>query len=341
MYLLPVLNRQLSRRLVALIVSETRRTYLVTGASGFIGANLCRKLVDRGETVHILIRPGTCKWRIVDILDKLHVYETDIRDATQVNRTVDRIHPDVIYHLATRGAYPQQNDGAEVLLVNVFGFWNLINACNRVGYELLVNTGSSSEYGRKVFAMRETDALNPDSYYAVAKSAQSLLGRHCAQVDRLPVVTLRLFSVYGPYEEPCRLIPNVMMAAIYDETIDLVSPATARDFVYVDDVTELYLMVDTLKRLGGEILNVGTGIQSSLGQIVRVTEELCGKKLDARWGAMKPRVWDSDVWVADISKLHRLTGFTPSTSVREGLEKCLSWFRDHAHFYRHQAADTC
>jgi len=147
------------------------RTYLVTGASGFIGANLCRRLVSRGETVHGVIRPGTRTWHLADIQAGLHLHAIDISDGAAVDRMIDEVRPDVVYHLATHGAYPHQGDCPRILLVNVFGFWNLVHACNRVSYKLFVNTGSSSEYGRKSFAMRETDLLDPDSFYAVAKSA--------------------------------------------------------------------------------------------------------------------------------------------------------------------------
>jgi nucleoside-diphosphate-sugar epimerase len=218
--------------------------------------------------------------------------------------------------------------------VNVFGLWNLLNACNSVGYELFVNTGSSSEYGAKQYAMRENDILEPNSFYAVAKSAQSLLCQHCARTASLPLVTLRLFSVYRPYEEPGRLIPNMIMGAINSRRLEMASPKTARDFVYVDDVVRLYLMVDELKQLHGEILNVGTGIQQTLSEVTQALASVCGRDLDIQWEAMEPRIWDSDTWVADCSKLHRKTGFVPRTTIREGLLKCVPWFEAHQDFYR-------
>lgn len=319
----------------------SERVFLITGATGFIGANLCRRLVGEGVRPHVLIKPSSLRWRLEDILDRVEVHEADIRDAEAVTAVVESVRPGVIYHLATHGAYHYQDDCETILLVNVFGLWNLLNACNRVGYELFVNTGSSSEYGRKQFAMRETDVLNPNSFYAVAKSAQSLLCAHCANTDGLPLVTVRPFSVYGPYEEPGRLIPNLMMAAVEGKRLDMASPATARDFVYVDDVVDLYLAVDELSKLGGEIVNIGTGVQTSLSRIVETCEKVGGKPLDVHWDSMEARVWDSDSWVADLSKLRRMTGFTPGTTLEEGLAKCLPWFRDHAHFYGGKAPGPC
>jgi len=208
-----------------------------------------------------------------------------------------------------------------------------VRACSKVGFDLFVNTGSSSEYGAKSFAMRETDVLEPDSFYAVAKSAQSLLCRHVGRSTRQAIVTLRLFSVYGPYEEPTRLVPRLMMAAIEGKPIDMASPTTVRDFVYVDDVVDVYMRIDALRRLAGEIVNVGTGAQTSLAQLVEALGQVVGAPIDARWDRMEPRGWDTDVWVADVSKLRKSIGATPPTGIREGLAASLAWFRAHKHLY--------
>jgi len=311
-----------------------KRVFLVTGAAGFVGANVCRRLAERNEEVHIFVKHTTDLWRLEDLKPGLHVHEVDVCDERRVDERVAAIRPTVVYHLATHGAYARQSDADTILLVNVFGLWNLLQACNKHGYELFVNTGSSSEYGRKAFAMRETDLLEPDSYYAVAKSAQSLLARLTAQLEHRPVVTLRLFSVYGPYEQPGRLMPTLMMAALHDQPIDMVDPQTARDFVYVDDVVDVYLNVDRLKPVAAEVLNVGTGVQSTMTDVVETTQSLTGKTLQVRWGAMPPRPWDSSVWVADVTKLRRLAGLCPRTTLREGIAKCLPWFKDHAGLYR-------
>lgn len=309
--------------------------YLVTGAAGFIGANLCRRLVDEGEETHVFTRSSSDLWRLSDVEDKLEIHTVDICDESQVNAAVDAVKPSVIYHLATHGAYHYQTNADSILLTNVFGLWNLLHACEGHGYRLFVNTGSSSEYGRKDHAMRETDNLEPDSYYAVAKSAQSLLARHYSRISDAPMVTLRLFSVYGPYEEPTRLVPSLMMSALRGEPLKMAGRDTARDFVFIDDVVDVYRNVAKLEELRGEILNVGTGVQNSLSDIVNITESLIGKKLAVDWDALDARMWDSEVWVADASKLRRLLGASPRTTLTEGLTDCLAWFSEHGDYYRH------
>jgi nucleoside-diphosphate-sugar epimerase len=305
----------------------------VTGAAGFVGANICSRLLQRGEEVHALVKPSTSMWRLQEIADRIVVHLADITDAAAVDRVVKQVRPTIIYHLATHGAYHYQDDAEQILLVNVTGLWNLVRACSEVGFELLVNTGSSSEYGFKQFAMRETDVLEPDSFYAVAKSAQSLLCRHVGRSTRSAIVTLRLFSVYGPYEEPTRLVPHLMVAAIDGQPIDMTAPDTVRDFVHIDDVVDVYLQIDRLGEMAGEILNVGTGVQTSLSELVKILGEVNGAPIDARWGRMQPRTWDSNVWVADVSKLRRALGFVPQTTVAQGLAATLDWFRRHRRAY--------
>jgi len=279
------------------------------------------------------VKPSSTPWRLNGIEDGVAVHPVDITDAARVEDVIQRIRPTIVYHLATHGAYHYQNEPEPILLVNVTGLWNVVRACSKVGFDLFVNTGSSSEYGAKSFAMRETDVLEPDSFYAVAKSAQSLLCRHVGRSTRQAIVTLRLFSVYGPYEEPTRLVPRLMMAAIEGKPIDMASPTTVRDFVYVDDVVDVYIRIDALRRLAGEIVNVGTGAQTSLAQLVEALGQVVGAPIDARWDRMEPRGWDTDVWVADVSKLRKSIGATPPTGIREGLAASLAWFRAHKHLY--------
>ncbi len=302
-----------------------------------MGANLCRGLLARGARVHALVKSDTALWRIADVRDQLRVHTADLRDYEAVCAAVRATRPQVVYHFATHGAYPFQTDGESILLVNVFGLWNLLQACKGLDVELFVNIGSSSEYGRKTQAMRENDLLEPDSYYAVAKSAQTLLARLCARLDGFPVVTLRLFSAYGPYEEPTRLIPRLLLAALRDEPIDMAAPETARDFVYVDDIVNVCLATDALRRHPGEVFNAGTGVQGTLKAVVEAVEAASGKPVQARWGAMPSRPWDSDVWVADVSKLRRLTGMCPDTSLHFGIARSYAWFAEHRGLYEQGA----
>jgi nucleoside-diphosphate-sugar epimerase len=203
-----------------------------------------------------------------------------------------------------------------------------LKACSEVDYKVFINTGSSSEYGAKQSAMRESDLLEPNSYYAVAKSAQSLVCQQMARADRRPINTFRLFSVYGPYEEPTRLVPTLIRRCREGRQLDMVSPDTARDFIHVDDVVAAYLQVGQLNLQCGEVFNIGTGIQSTMREVVRAVMNSTHSTPRVNWGNMPARSWDTETWFADISKVRRVLKWTPRIGLAEGIERTTAWFRE-------------
>ena len=309
------------------------KVFLITGGTGFIGSLLVRRLVSNNEEVHLIIRKESKLWRIQDIADKIMCHTSDLSDADALKKIIEKIKPSIIYHLATYGAYAYQDEADRIIKTNILGTWNLLKAIADLNYELFVNTGSSSEYGFKQFPMRETDLLEPASYYAVTKCSQTLLCYHVARDEKKPIVTLRPFSVYGPYEEPTRFIPTLMRALYFKEPINLVSPEISRDQIYVEDVVDAYLLVDRLKNFAGEIFNIGTGVQSSIREVVETTVRVTGRTTDFRWGEMKRRMWDTSNWVADVSKARSLLGWVPKMSPEKGLSLMWEWFVANRSFY--------
>jgi len=307
--------------------------FFVTGATGFVGSCLVRKLAQMGCVVHVLVRPGANRWRLRGLEDSVHVHEGDLKSCEPLRELLCAIQPTVIYHLAVHGAYPFQQNADEIILTNVFGTWNLLKACGELDYKLFVNTGSSSEYGAKPHAMRETDLLEPASYYAVAKCAQTLVCEHTARAEGRPINTFRLFSVYGAYEESTRLIPTVIRRCLEGRDLDMASPDTARDFIYADDVVEAYLQVGQLSLYCGEVFNIGTGIQSTLRNVVRAVIKATGSKVKVHWGALAARSWDTETWVADGSKARRLLKWVPKSSLEAGIQRTVEWFHAHGAEY--------
>ena len=215
---------------------------LITGAAGFIGANLARRMLRDGREVHVLTVDREINWRLGEIADDLHWHPADLRDAQAVAAIVRHVKPQWVFHLAAHGAYSWQDDMRQILETNFFGTVNLLEACAAVGVERLINTGSSSEYGFKEHAPGEDAWLEPNSHYAVSKASATLFCRHVAQSQKFPVVTLRLYSVYGPYEEPNRLMPSLVAYGLTGAYPPLVDPRVARDYVYVDDVVDAYCL---------------------------------------------------------------------------------------------------
>ena len=303
-----------------------KNTYVITGSSGFIGSVLLRRLVNNKERVHIILRKNSNVSRIKDLLKKTTVHYSDLSNVNNLKKILKKSKANIIYHLATNGAYSYQDNADQIIRTNILGTWNLLQAAETVKYDLFVNTGSSSEYGFKKQAMRETDLLEPVSYYAVAKSAQTLLAAHIAKLKGRPIVTLRPFSVYGPYEELKRFIPTLMRALITNGKMDLVSPHIARDYIYVEDMVDAYLKIEALKKNGGEYFNIGTGIQSTIKEVVDMAVLVTNKKARFNWKKMKARAWDTDTWVADITKAKMKLGWRPKTSLADGLKLTFDWF---------------
>ncbi|MCX5695231.1 MAG: GDP-mannose 4,6-dehydratase [Candidatus Omnitrophica bacterium] len=312
---------------------DKKRIYLVTGASGFVGACLVRRLISRNEIVHIIVRNNSNLWRVNDILRKINVHICDLTEFNKLARIIRKTKPNVIYHLATYGAYSSQNDTDLCIDTNVNGTRNLLNAASAVDYELFVNTGSSSEYGFKKKPMKETDLLEPASYYAVAKSAQTLLCSYFAKENSKPIATLRLFSAYGPYEGGSRFIPTLLKALYNGKKMNLVSPEISRDWIYVEDIVDAYLMIDKLKKFKGEIFNIGTGRQKNIEEVVGLSSKITGKTTVFNWQGMNNRIWDTDYWVADMSKTKKLLKWRPKVDLKEGILLTWSWLRDNLHLY--------
>jgi nucleoside-diphosphate-sugar epimerase len=310
-----------------------KRVYLITGATGFVGSCLLRELIAKNERVHIILRRGAKLWRIKDILGKTNVHFNNLSNLDKLSKLVNKIRPDVIYHLATYGAYPSQSDADLCIKTNISGTWNLLNATANIDYELFVNTGSSSEYGFKTSPMKENDFLEPASYYAVTKSSQTLLCSYFAKKNRKPVVTLRLFSVYGSYEDGGRFIPTLLKSLYFHKKMNLVSPNIARDWIYVKDVVDAYLLVNKLNKYAGEVFNIGTGVQKTIKEVVELAAEATGEETVFKWNEMKNRIWDTNYWVADISKTAELLKWNPKVDLAQGLLLTWRWFKDNLHFY--------
>ena len=190
-------------------IRNVSQPVLITGATGFVGANLVRFFISKGLKVNIIIRKNSNIWRIKDIIRKTNVFYADLRDRKKLRKIVKKIKPKSIFHFATYGAYSSQNDLKLIKSTILNGTINLLNECKKFKFNIFLNSGSSSEYGFKKNKMSENSLLKPNSHYAVFKSAVTLLCHYEAVTNKLPIITVRPFHVYGQFEEPSRLIPTV------------------------------------------------------------------------------------------------------------------------------------
>jgi nucleoside-diphosphate-sugar epimerase len=299
---------------------------IVTGAAGFVGANLTRHLLASGhEPVALVRRSGP--WRLHDVADALDVRPVDLRDLDATRACVRDVNPDVIFHLAAYGAYGWQRDFDTMLAVNVRATEVLLESA-RASDARLVATGSSSEYGLKDHAPSEVELLEPNSQYAVTKACATHLCRLAARDHDQHAVTLRLYSIYGPWEEPGRLMPALVERALAGELPPLVGPDTARDFVWIDDACDALVRAASPEVPGcGPVFNIASGIQSTLRGLVEVIRELFGVEREPVWGTMEQRNWDTSCWVGEPAAARDGLGWTVRTPIRDGLVRFADWMR--------------
>ena len=305
---------------------------LLTGGTGFVGANLARRLLSDGHDVHLLVRRGHCDSRVEEIRDSVQFHTVDLTSKEGVLKIVKEVRPEWVFHLAVYGAYPDQQNIETMVRTNIKGTIHLVSACQSVGIDAFVNTGSSSEYGYKDHPPCERAWLEPNSNYAVTKAFATQFCRYTAQDRNLNLRTLRLYSVYGPYESPCRLFPAVISAGMKGQLPPLAKADTSRDFIYVEDVIDAYLLAASCSDGEfGAVYNVGTGVQTTLRDVVQIARRYFGISSEPKWGTMPNRGWDTDVWVADSCKLQDELGWRPRFTVERGFQKMVDWTRNQTH----------
>jgi nucleoside-diphosphate-sugar epimerase len=306
--------------------NATKRV-LVTGASGFIGACLSRSLLDRGAEVHVLLRAQSNCWRLEDILCHLVVHEADLLDREPLQKVLNQTRPEIIFHCAIYGGLPSQELPSRIMQTNVLGTLNLLEGLADVDYECLVHMGSSSEYGLKGEAMWEGDSLEPVNVYGVSKAASTLLCQSMARRLGRPIVTLRLFSPFGCFEEPTRLIPSVIRQCLQRVAPQVTDGTAVRDFIFIEDVVDFCLLVGLGRPVRPDVFNVGSGTQHSVREVVEKIVAISGTKVSPKWGALPVRPHEPTMWVADISKAKKLYGWEPKHSLEQGLRLTIEWQR--------------
>lgn len=306
---------------------------LITGATGFVGACLTRKFLELGHEIHAFVRPESNRWRIADIADKIFLHNVDLRAAQPVAQAVGTIKPECIFHLATYGGFSFQHNTEAIFAANLLGTINLVAACEKTGFACFVNTGSSSEYGLKSQAMKENDHLEPRGDYGVSKAAATLFCRSEALQKNLPIISLRIFSPYGPWDDPKRLIPYVISSLLSGTVPALSTPFSVRDYVFIDDVIAAYVAVSGAVIVPGAIYNVGSGRQTSIGEVVAKISTKIGTNLTPVWGMREMQRPEPATWVADISALTSYCNWLPSVSLDDGVQITIDWMNENLSSY--------
>jgi nucleoside-diphosphate-sugar epimerase len=299
---------------------------LVTGGSGFIGSQLVRALLEQGDEVVVLLRPSSDAWRLADVLGWVEVVRTDAAalDPTDPPRELKGVQR--VFHLAADGVKPSAAAEEAVVSSNVIGTSRLLELAGRLDVERFVYCGSCFEYGSGD-RLREDACPRPNSAYAASKAAGWLLACAHGRAHGLPVVSLRPFTVFGPYEAPHRLIPSAVLRALEGSPIELTGGEQTRDFVYVQDAIRSFLAAGTADGVAGETFNVCTGVATSVRSLVEEVVELTVSGSELRFGAIPYR--EEELWTlsGDPTAAAACLGWVATTSLSDGLRATIDWFR--------------
>lgn len=313
----------------------TKARVLITGATGFVGANLVRRFLKDGKQVHILTRKTSNRWRLKGILPQLQDHIVDLREESKLKKVVTRVRPQIVCHLATSGIYGGVHLAErELVEINLLGTINLLKACGEIDYRAFINTGSSSEYGPKLTLMRESGICEPVNMYGFTKLAATLYGQLIAKMKNRPIIGLRLFSPFGPYDDKSRLMTYAITYALQDKPLNLANPNAVRDYIYIEDVLSLYLLcIKKARELSGEIFNVGTGYQTKISYVINKIIKFSNSKSRVRWRTIAPRSFDTKRWEASMAKTCKALNWKPEYSVGKGIEKSIIWFSKNLNLY--------
>jgi len=303
----------------------------ITGAGGFIGANLARRLLAEGDEVHVFVRPAKTNWRLIGLEDKITVHEGDMRSYESVQAALQVAKPERVFHLAGYGASGTEKDSDQIREVNITGTHHLYRVCSEIGgVEVIIHAGSAAEYGKKQESLREDMLPEPSTEYGLAKLWATQYGEILRREKNVPITTLRLFNTYGPYDVGVRLSAAVTLALLRGDVPQLSNPEVVRDFVYIDDVVGAFLKA-TDAPFG--VYNVGTGIQTSLREVVALIQKEVGSNKELVWGGDPGRGTDSSFFMADTTKAEHGLGWKATTPLTDGMQKSVAWLSDHQESY--------
>ncbi len=299
---------------------------VVIGASGFIGANLFHSLRMLRNDVYAVSRNPQKSWRLAGI-DSSRLINLDITDLEQVQKVIQNLKPQTVFNLSAYGAYARQTDSEQIHLTNYIGTLNLIRPLMDTGCSAFIQAGTSSEYGLNCTFPNEMSELIPNSDYAVSKVSASYLIKYYGTVHNLPSVNLRLYSIYGPWEERDRLIPSIINFGLLGKYPKLVNPTISRDFVYIDDCTNALVKaaLTACRTNPGISLNIASGLKTTLSDVANTAQDLFKIEQEPQFGSMPNRKWDLSEWYGNPQLAKDILGWESSTSFKAGLKLTADW----------------
>ena len=313
------------------------RRAVVTGAGGFIGSHLVAELVEGGAQVRALVRytsrgdRGNLRYLDERILEEVEVVLGDLRDPESVTEAVRG--SELVFNLAAQIAIPYSYvNPRDFVETNVVGTLNVLQACRAMEIPRLVQTSTSEVYGTaQSVPITEEHPFAAQSPYAASKVASDQLALSFHRSFSLPVTVLRPFNTFGPRQSARAVIPAIIVQALRGGVIKLGSLDPRRDLTYVTDCARGFTAVAESDAAVGQTLQLGTGVDISIGDLVEAVGSVLGRELEVEQDPDRVRPEASEVMrlLSSPARMTDLTGWRPEVTLSEGLEQTISWIEAH------------
>jgi UDP-glucuronate 4-epimerase len=321
-------------------VGPTQKRILLTGGAGFIGSHVAEELIRRGTKLSIVdnldnfYAPSRKRLNLQEIQNagSYEFFEADVRDMDALRKVAERVQPEIVIHLAARaGVRPSIEQPALYESVNVAGTVNLLEIAREFKVQRLIFGSSSSVYGiANTVPFCEDDLkTRPISPYAATKLAAELMCYTYTHLYGLTTLCLRFFTVYGPRQRPDLAIHKFTALIEAGKPIPVFGDGSmGRDYTYVDDIVSgvvASLEYTPQPKLPFEVFNLGNSNPVRLRELIAHLEAATGKK--ARQEPLPDQPGDVPITWANIDKAKRLLGYSPKTSMEQGLRNFVAWYR--------------
>jgi nucleoside-diphosphate-sugar epimerase len=305
---------------------------LITGGAGFIGSNMVRFLLSKGQKVRVLDNFANGKREnLTEVQSDIELIEGDIRDVSVVKRAVEGA--DVVYHLAALGSVPRSiKDPATTHDVNINGTFNVLMACKDAKTRRIVFASSSSVYGQSpVLPQHEDLPLAPISPYGATKATGEILFRSFYASFGVQSVCLRYYNVFGPRQDPtsqyAAAVPLFVSALMRNQSPKIFDDGEqSRGFTYIENVMNANWLAANVKEAHGEAMNISTSNAVTVNAVVKAIAKLLGKE-NIKPSYVPPRPGDIKHSLADIKKAQKLIGYEPLVNFEQGIAKAIDWYK--------------
>ena len=320
----------------------SQKSVLITGAGGFIGSHLTERLVELGANVKAFVRYNSRNdWGMLELLpreklDKIEVIMGELKDADAVRYAARDV--DMIFHLGSLIAIPYSYiHPRETIETNILGTLNVLTAARENRIEKLIHTSTSEVYGTARYVpIDENHPLQGQSPYSASKIGADKIAESFYRSFNVPVAIIRPFNTYGPRQSARAVIPTIITQALTREQIFLGSLHATRDYTYVNDLVEAFIKVAESPKSAGEVTNIGSNFEISIGDLANKIISLAGKNPEIITDPALVRPQDSEVerlW-CDNTKAKEILEWEPKTSLDEGLKETIEWISEHIDLYK-------